>query len=99
VVLVKTQLIEKLSEEVKKEPKIALDVGKYGINVIKEIFNWEKNINKNKASIILIEIDESIIKNVTDPEKMAEFIEKQEKNLKKMKKLKSKSFLLMNTIK
>ena len=57
---IKTQLIEKLSEEVKKEPKIALDGGKYGINVIKEIFNWEKNINKNKASIILIEIDESI---------------------------------------
>lgn len=57
---IKTQLIEKLSEEVKNEPKIALDGGKYGINVIKEIFNWEKNINKNKASIILIEIDESI---------------------------------------
>ena len=53
-------MIEKLSEEVKNEPKIALDGGKYGINVIKEIFNWEKNINKNKASIILIEIDESI---------------------------------------
>jgi len=57
---IKTQLIENLSEEVKQEPKIALDGGKYGINVIKEIFNWEKNINKNKASIILIEIDESI---------------------------------------
>jgi release factor glutamine methyltransferase len=61
---IKSDIIENLSEEVKREPRIALDGGKEGINVIEDIFIWEKNINKNKASIILIEIDESIIKNV-----------------------------------
>tara|TARA_B110000438_G_scaffold281001_1_gene306753 strand:- start:2991 stop:3836 length:846 start_codon:yes stop_codon:yes gene_type:complete len=63
---IKSDIIQKLSEEVKREPRIALDGGKNGIKVIEDIFIWEKNVNKNNASIILIEIDESIMKNVKE---------------------------------
>ena len=63
---IKSDIIKKLSKEVKSEPIIALDGGENGIEVIEDIFIWEKNINKNKASIIFIEIDESIMKNVRE---------------------------------
>ena len=53
-------MLSKLSNEVNFEPKLALDGGEDGLNIIRDIFLWEKNTNKNNAKKIIIEIDENI---------------------------------------
>jgi len=57
---IKEEKLISLQQEVLKEPKSALNGGVDGLSVIKNIFEWEKNINKNKALQIIIEIDENI---------------------------------------
>ena len=57
---IKEEKLISLQKEVLKEPKSALNGGVDGLSVIKNIFEWEKNINKNKALQIIIEIDENI---------------------------------------
>ena len=47
---IKTANLSNLPIDVKNEPSLALDGGKNGIEVIKEIFEWESEINKNNAS-------------------------------------------------
>ena len=53
-------MLSKLSNEINFEPKLALDGGEDGLNIIRDIFLWEKNTNKNNAKKIIIEIDENI---------------------------------------
>ena len=53
-------MLSKLSNEVNFEPKLALDGGEDGLSIIRDIFLWEKNTNKNNAKKIIIEIDENI---------------------------------------
>ena len=57
---IKTKMLSKLSNEVNFEPKLALDGGEDGLSIIRDIFLWEKNTNKNNAKKIIIEIDENI---------------------------------------
>ena len=57
---IKEEKLISLQKEVLKEPKSALNGGVDGLSVIKNIFEWEININKNKALQIIIEIDENI---------------------------------------
>ena len=57
---IKTEMLSKLSNEINFEPKLALDGGEDGLNIIRDIFLWEKNTNKNNAKKIIIEIDENI---------------------------------------
>ncbi len=57
---IKEEKLISLQKEVLKEPISALNGGVDGLSVIKNIFEWEKNINKNKAFQIIIEIDENI---------------------------------------
>ena len=57
---IKSANLSNLPIDVKNEPSLALDGGTNGIEVIKEIFEWESEINKNNASYILIEIDSQI---------------------------------------
>ncbi len=57
---IKTEMLSKLSDEVNYEPKLALDGGKDGLSIIRDIFLWEKNTNKNNAKKIVIEIDQNI---------------------------------------
>ena len=61
---IKTEMLSKLSNEVNFEPKLALDGGEDGLNIIRDIFLWEKNTNKNNAKKIIIEIDENITSEV-----------------------------------
>ena len=56
----KQSILKNLQTEVLKEPKYALDGGVDGLKIINKIFEWEKNINKNNALQIIIEIDENI---------------------------------------
>ena len=85
---IKSNILKNLSHEVKNEPKIALDGGKNGARVIKEIFEWEQNINKNNAVYLLLEIDEEIYKITKKlaekfyPNNKIEFIEDMNKNLR-----------------
>ncbi len=57
---IKTNTIKKLQKEVLNEPEMALDGGVEGISIIHKIFEWEKNINKNNAMKIILEIDKNI---------------------------------------
>ena len=57
---IKQKILKDLQKEVLKEPLIALNGGLDGLKVIKNIFEWEKNINNNNALQIIIEIDEQI---------------------------------------
>ena len=57
---IKQKILKDLQIEVLKEPLIALNGGLDGLKVIKNIFEWEKNINNNNALQIIIEIDEQI---------------------------------------
>ena len=57
---IKEEKLISLQKEVLKEPISALNGGVDGLSVIKNIFEWEININKNKALQIIIEIDENI---------------------------------------
>ena len=85
---IKTANLSNLPIDVKNEPSLALDGGKNGIEVIKEIFEWESEINKNNASYILIEIDRQIYeetKNLTDkyyPNKKTTFIKDLNSNIR-----------------
>ena len=57
-------MLSKLTNEINFEPKLALDGGEDGLNIIRDIFLWEKNTNKNNAKKIIIEIDENITSEV-----------------------------------
>ncbi len=59
---IKSSVIKRLQKEVLNEPEIALDGGFDGLCIIKKIFEWEKNINKNNAVKVILEIDENIKK-------------------------------------
>ena len=59
-------MLSRLSDEVNYEPKLALDGGKDGLSIIRDIFLWEKNTNKNNAKKIVIEIDQNITLEVID---------------------------------
>ncbi len=57
---IRTSKLKNLSKDLTYEPIIALDGGKDGTKIINSIFNWENQINKNNASLIILEIDPEI---------------------------------------